>query len=265
MLLTMGMAKTSLDFDQLRASALNINRVFAGITPIISQTRLLSLNAEIASALTGKQGDPFRVAVKDLLVMSGELSKLIGEVEIVFHEVANYIAKWVAAEMRLNIFQRSLDSVWDLSGEDNNSGDIKECDKYQWDSTLCDGVIAKWKSHQNKCDKYSIEYQLWSHIIDSGNEALKNLYAVEKLTKKLSRFIDNIRMIAVRQSHFISVTAMIESTRVEDDSSDLSTVALSIRELSSDIANLEDNAHDHILSLISMVSRATSFAKSTKI
>lgn len=260
----MKMAKTSLDFDQLRTNAININRVFAGITPIIRQTRLLSLNAEIASALTGEQGDPFRVAVKDLLVMSGELSKLIGEVEIVFHEVANHIAKWVAAEMSLNLFQRSLDRVWDLSEEDNGSDDVKESDRNQWDSTLCDGVIAKWKSNQHKCERHKIEYRLWGHIIDSGNEVLDNLYAVERLTKKLSRFIDNIRMIAVRQSHFISVTAMIESTRVDDDSSDLSTVAESIRELSRDIANLEDNAHDHVLSLISMVSRASSLVKSTK-
>lgn len=236
--------------SDLRVRAINLNRTFAGMLPIIRRTRLISLNAEIASAHIGEQGAPFSVVVKDLLVMSHELSKLIGEIEKIFFEVAKHIAKWGIAEMKLDLLKRSLNNV--LSQKD-------EPITYNWESSVNSTTLRKWENEKLRCTKKSIEYRLWSETINCGREIMENLSTMEGRTKKLCRIIDKIRMVAVRQCHFISITALVESARVNNIQSDLPTVASNIRALSKDIAEFEDMAHDQVLAITGMLTRTVNF------
>ncbi|MBI5193057.1 MAG: hypothetical protein HZA08_06400 [Nitrospirae bacterium] len=234
----------------LRVRAINLNRTFAGMLPIIRRTRLISLNAEIASAHIGEQGAPFSVVVKDLLVMSHELSKLIEEIEKIFFEMANHIAKWGVAEMKLDLLKRSLNNVLSQKNEPIF---------YEWESSVNSAALRKWENEKSRCTKNSIEYHLWSETINCGREILKNLSTMEGRSKKLCRIIDNIRMVAVRQCHFISITALVESARVNNVQSDLPTVASNIRALSKDIADFEDMAHDQVLAITGMLTRTVNF------
>lgn len=236
--------------SDLKVRAINLNRTFAGLLPIIRRTRLISLNAEIASAHIGEKGAPFSVVVKDLLVMSHELSKLIEEIEKIFFEMANHIAHWGVAEMKLDLLKRSLNNVW--------SQEKEKC-FYEWELSVTSEILKKWENEKQRCKHNSIEYHLWREAINCGREILENLSTMERRSKKLCRFIDNIRMVAVRQCHFISITALVESARVGNTQSDLPTVAGNIRVLSKDIADFEDMAHDQVLAITGLLTRTVSF------
>ena len=69
---------------------------------------------------------------------------------------------------------------------------------------------------------------------------MRNLARIHTLSGKLVSLVERIRYTAARKSHFVAISAMVESARFGENGQDLKTVAENIRTLSGQITSLQE-------------------------
>lgn len=248
---------TEAGFSDLRTQSIAINRTFADMEPLLMRTVYLSLNAEIASSHIGDPGKPFGIVVKELSYMGNRLDELIKEVESEFAKVVYAISKWIAVERKMTLLLKSFknsnegftnNSVDAVMGSYNEEIESDPIAFIQQRNIHLKGALASY-------NKDSLQYILLKEAINHRKEIIDFLENIANLTNRLSNVIDKINMVAVRQSHFVAVTAVVESAQIKIDNGHIKTVANSIKELSQDIHKVEGEAKNKILAVASLSSR----------
>ncbi|HEX7926750.1 MAG TPA: hypothetical protein VF678_04100 [bacterium] len=216
----------------LRRNAIDIHRAFSELNPVIHRTRMLSLNAVVASARTGVSGDSFGVIAKELSGVSTELSRLIGEMETLFHTVVGHIARTVQAEDQARLYRRALGfmAAPDGAAPDDTSPEAQR-------ALPAPGLVSGGEGHNVTI--------LETQVGQSEGALIAGLEAVEALSRQLTQRIARINWVAVRQSHITAVAAQIEAARTPKGSG-LMEIARIVRDLAAQIAVTESAAKQKI-------------------
>lgn len=219
------MSEIALDqFTEFRNEVISINRAFAGIRPLIRETRHLSLNAETSCLKVGPAAAAFSVVVKDLNQLSLNLGVQINAIERVFDSVVKHIGEWGKVEKRTALFEDARALM--------RSGDETE---------------------QRKTRGKALE-TMESRIAGGQASARDCLNRVTNEILRLNRLVTELNQVAVRQCRFIAISSMIEAQRVECEADgDLTTVAHDINTMAGRIGRIENDARDRILTLMSKV------------
>lgn len=237
------------EVQEVRRIAINMNQTFAGMAPLISATRILSLNAEIASAPMGEAGNPFAVVARELSMMSVEIKQLINDASSSFC-VINDIAQTVLLERKLKLFREAIRREW-LAREADGRDQMKLPCGRKWRTFLEGHDMASNASVYagcSSCNVKLIECDLWRQVMKNGMNLLENLKRIEDLSNRLTSLVDRIRWVAARKSHFIAVSATIEAARFNGSGMSLKAVAESISLLAGNIAamqgRMQEGAHE---------------------
>ena len=241
--------------SDFRNRLININRSFAEMEPLLLRTLHLSLNAEIASSLVGEAGKPFGIVVKELSHVGLKLGDIIKEVELEFSKVVIAVSKWIATEGKLRLFLKGYRlSNEGLTGDEGfNDKSLFGADNDDL-SMFNDKTRIGWNKAFNSFNRGSAQYHLLENAIRCRDEIVVYLKEITRLTRSISGLLDRVNMVAVRQSHFVAVTAMIESVQVGQGDGHIKTIAEEIQLLSKDIHKVEAAAKDNILSTSSVSS-----------
>lgn len=241
----------------VRRIAIDMNQVFAKMTPLIFSTRILSLNAEIASAPLGIAGYPFAVVARELTAMSVEINQLINEASSSFC-VINEIAQTVLMEKKRNLFREALRHEL-MARKAEGRGE----EKLPCGSGLCTfiegqdmALNASTYATCSACKVERIECTLWRQMMKLGMGLMESLKRIDDLSKRLTSLVERIRWVAARKSHFIGVSANVEASRFNGNGAALRAVAENITLLAGNIAAMQDRMHEAAMNLTRLVPHA---------
>jgi len=243
--------------NEYRRNLIAVNRSFSSMEPLMLRTKYLSLNAEIASAHVGEAGNPFGIVVRELANMGGKLSEIIKEVESQFSMVVEAVDRWIEAERRMELYLRS----YRLANEALDDESLSIVDSMNDLSIYNEKTLTAWGEVSKRFTRGSAQENLLGNIIKCRNEVVGHMRTIIDLTGKLSGLIDRVNMVAVRQSHFVAVTALIESVQVTDARGQIKTIAQDIQTLSREIHAVENGAKNKILSVAALASTILSKIK----
>lgn len=211
-------------FNDFRGEVISINRAFAGIRPLIRETRHLSLNAETSCLKVGPAAAAFSVVVKDMNQLSLNLGVQINAIEQVFNRIVSHIGDWGKLEKQTTLFEDALSRMQD----DPSQPPARTGNQTR---TKIEQQITTGRLQEREC-----------------------LNRITDEIMRLSRLISELNQIAVRQCRFIAISSMIEAQRVECTSDgDLTTVAHDINAMANRIGRIENDARDRILNLMGTV------------
>lgn len=225
---------------EIRKQAVGINRAFAELTPMLDRIHLMSFNAKLASHRLGNKGMSFSVIVTEVRALAEELRVLIKEAEVDLRQVVIELASMVKSESDLKLFQRTIDIM--NSGANNSDREPVDIEPVVWKTAMEPGVGEEWRKLQDRTDARSPEHLIWERIIQSRAVIKSNLLNLDHLACRMVMLMERIDRVASRKSDFLAITSMIESARVVDKESGLSTVSEKLRVLARDISRAEDKA-----------------------
>lgn len=254
------MAKIEDSVIKIRKQAIAINRTFAELTPMLDRIHLMSFNAKLASHRLGGEGMSFSVIVTEVRALAVELRELIIEAEKDLLQVVNELASVVKSENYLNLFQKSIDFL--ISDGNGSDGEAIRPEPYRWQAAMEPGVVAQWRKLQDKTDVASPEHLIWEKIIVSRTTIKNNFLNLDLLAGHLMALMERIDRVASRKSDFLAITSMIESARVVDKDSGLSTVSEKLRILAGDISRAEEKASSQAASFKVSTSSVAAILKS---
>ncbi|MCA9786378.1 MAG: hypothetical protein H6678_15035 [Candidatus Delongbacteria bacterium] len=215
---------SSQQFIEFRSEVISINRAFAGIRPLIRETRHLSLNAETSCLKVGPAAAAFSVVVKDMNQLSDNLGMQINSLEQVFNRIVKLIGEWGKIEKRTSLFLQAQTFM----ASDVPTTSLRSTGKTR---LQVDEQVLRGHADSNQC------------LENLSNEILR-----------LNRLISELNQIAVRQCRFIAISSMIEAQRVECEADgDLTTVAHDINNMANRIGRIENDARERILNLMASV------------
>lgn len=233
------------DVQEVRRIAINMNQVFARMAPLVFSTRVLSLNAQIASAPLGSAGFPFAVVARELAAMSVEINQLVAEASSSFC-VINEIAQTVMMERKLNLFRAALRNEWLALDACGRGGEKLPCGR-EWRTFLEGRDMAQSASTYAACSACgvgSVECNLWRQVMKLGMGLMDNLKRIDELAKGMSNLVERIRWVAARKSHFIAVSASVEASRFNGNGAAIRAVAENITVLAGNIVAMQDRMHE---------------------
>ena len=243
---------------ELRRRAIDMNLSFAEMAPLLRRVRLLSLNAEITSDQLGERGASFSVVVKEVSSMAAELKELVDETEAASWDVVNLVAFWMRDEKIMDLVQHAINYTRsEQVSEDGENGE--PCASLVWKQALLENVDREWEKEKSLLDPEGTEFRMWESVLEKRKRMLGHLLLLNDMSVRLYAMVERINLVAARKSNFLAVSAMIESARVSEGGSDLTTVAENIRTLANDIAAVESRAIDQAGSLRALSARLTEF------
>lgn len=245
------------EVQEVRRIAINMNQVFAKMAPLIFSTRILSLNAQIASAPLGAAGYPFAVVARELAVMSAEITQLVNEASSSFC-VINEIAQTVMMERKLQLFREALHREWLARDAVGREQEKLPCGR-EWHTFLEGQDMALNASTHAACSACAVglfECNLWRQTMKLGMGLMENFKRIDDLSKRLTSLVERIRWVAARKSHFIGVSANVEASRFNGNGTSIRAVAENITLLAGNIAAMQDRMHEAAMELTRLVPRA---------
>lgn len=243
------MAKIEDSVIKIRMQATGINRAFAELTPMLDRIHLMSFNAKLASYRLGNEGMSFSVIVTEVRSLAEELRTLIKEAEKDLRQVVGELASVVKNENNLRLFQKAIDIM--NSGGNGPDREQASAKPDTWKTSMASGVVAEWRKRRDKTDEASPERLFWDKIIGCRSIIKGNLLKLDFLADHLMALMGRIDNVASRKSDFLAITSMIESARVVDKDSGLSTVSEKLRVLSGDISSAEEKASNRVAAFLS--------------
>lgn len=238
--------KTGNDFNELCLKAIDTNGVFASMGRLMFQTKIISLNAEIASVQIGDLGLPFGVVVKELGLMSENLSALVNEVDRIDHVLASNIAKGLNAKRRMELYQRAISSLRSA----NNEATFSRSD--HWNQALAPGVGEEWLGAMESMEEGSLERTFMNLILTNRKAMLATLATLSRMSREIEKLIGTVAIVAGRQSHFVAIAASVEAANIGEVASDLVTVAKDIKDLAKKIDSVGQSATERIGLLLAL-------------
>jgi len=254
------MARIENSVAKVRAQAIGISRAFAELTPMLDRIHLMSFNAKLASHRLGDKGMSFSVIVTEVRALAGELRALIIEAEKDLLQVVSELASVVKSENDLKLFQKSI-SCMNSEGESSDREAVSK-EWGGWKTAMEPGVEAEWRELQDKTDKAGAQHLIWGKIIDYRIMIKNNFLNLDNLAGRLMALMERIDKVASRKSDFLAITSMIESARVADKDSGLSTVSEKLRVLAGDISRAEEKASFQAASFKASTSSIAAILKS---
>jgi hypothetical protein len=220
------------------SQAIGLNRTFSGLRSLLFRTKLLALNAEIASARVGASGEAFGVVVKDLIEMGETLRTEVADLEQVFSTVANHVGEWIRSRTRFAMYLRVVDALNRGAG-----GDVPQT---RTRSILSAGVEKDYRAQAKERRKRPALERTWTLARQRRSEALEHLQGVGEACGRLRRFLDRLNFVATQQSSFLATTARVEATHADQTAFDLGSMAGDIQGLARDFSALQRNASDAV-------------------
>ena len=234
-----------------RTQALSLQRTFSALTPLIQRTYLLSANAEITSAHLGSTGASFSIIARELVYVVREVSKLIEELDQLFRTVARSSADWLRAERQAGSLRESIARMARTST--NAPAPLAETLSQPPGQPL----LAPPEAHQAAQLQHSAGQRMSAALEVRQIQVLQELHSVVRQMKRTTRYVNRLSWVAVRQCHFVAVTARIEAARANGAGKDIAAVAEEIRHLADDIATAEQVARHGVFNVIGMVKTLT--------
>jgi len=232
--------------ESLKLKAIDVNLSFKGIMDLTRHSRKLAINAQVASSRIGAAGEPFSVLVKELIVMSEELTRMIEEVEDIFAKMVNQVAKWNGENKRGKFFAESLNLIIAKekaeSAEDDDGNETEKPDKHQF----LPGTAGEHLERILETSKKT--------IADQREGLFEN-------AQKLAGLLGGVRNMTQKHSKYLAITAKVESVRVSDYGEDLIIVAENISQLTADIAKIHEDAEEEVYKLIKMIETYKQYRK----
>ena len=214
------------DFGKL---AVDIHHVFNEIHPLLSRSKFLALNAEISSARQGEAGRTSSVIARDLNRLTKDLEVMVELVGDQFNTIMDHLGQWIKSSKRKGLFddflRRLVEEIENSRRAESNS-DLETSSKTpqgEEERSILDICgAANWDCLERVIDETSV----------SVEQLLEN---ISQMLKKLTGVVQQISTIAVRQSHFLAISAKIEASREELSETDLMTVAQDMKKLADDM------------------------------
>lgn len=222
---------------ELRAQSIAINRTFADLGPLLVNTKFLALNAEIAAAHMGNEGLTFGIVAKEVIEMGTQLAEIVGELESVFKAMAAGVARWITADKRVAIYQRTLDRLESVKRAEGEDAENEEADK----ATTAEPVAIP--------SAESSEHILRSYVDRLQTESGGELNNLRVQGKSITGALDRLNIIATRKSNYLAISSNVEASLIFGDASGLKTVAENLAKLAKRFSALEKEAADRVFSL----------------
>lgn len=230
--------------------AIGLNRLFSGLQPLLFRTKLLALNAEIASARIGDSGIAFGVVVKDLLAMSSDLRRVTKELEDIFREVAQHVGVWIRCRTRFTLYLRVTDALWQGYNAQDGDGAPPPPPRNLAKRIILDEGIEQDARADESLRKAHLPYdRAWSFALSNRREAISNLREVDVYCQRLHRLLDQLSFVATRQSGYLATTARVEATQADQTAFDLTGVTGDIQAIAREFSVLQQSATDAVLSI----------------
>ena len=245
-------SKKELEFSLLCSKAINLQRVFSRLKPLIYQSRLLSLNAEVICAHVGEKGGPFSIVARELIVIIDSLDELILEIEGVFFRVVQELTNWIKTESQAFLYIRALEisKRWEAPGPaGNGNGRLR-----------AEGLVLLESGLGDYLDRAAInqstslfEKMLYRELIQARARIFSHLEGLRTTTSKLNGHIERINRVAVRQARLTAISAQIEAAHLVSINTKFKNVANDFEQLSYQIGDIQSTAKEQIESLLGMI------------
>lgn len=231
--------------------AIGLNRLFSGLQPLLFRTKLLALNAEIASARIGDSGIAFGVVVKDLLAMSSDLRRVTKELEDIFGKIAHHVGIWIRSRTRFDLYLRVTDSLRQGYMDREESAEVSlPLPHKQEQRLILDEGIENDAREDEPLRKAHVPYdRAWSFALSNRREAIGNLREVDLYCQRLRRLLDQLSFVATRQSGYLATTARVEATQADQTAFDLTGVTGDIQAIAREFSVLQQSATDAVLDI----------------
>jgi hypothetical protein len=223
------------------SQAISLNRTFSGFRALLFRTKLLALNAEIASARVGVFGKAFGVVVKDLIGLGETLRHEVADLETVFSSVASHVGEWTRSRTRFGMYLRVVDAL--NQGLGRTDGEASWMKAY---GILSTGVEEAYLAQAAMRNEHPALERAWTLARKRRDEALKHLLGVGKACGRLKRFLDRLNFVATQQSSFLATTARVEAAHADQTGFDLDSMAADIQGLAHEFSALQRNAYDAV-------------------
>lgn len=241
------------DLSRFCADAIGLNRTFSGLQGLLFRTKLLALNAEIASAHVGETGASFGVVVKELISMGTQLREVVADLEEVFREVAHHIGVWIRSRNRFEMYLRVVDALQSARTAEDEAA---ACPAAAGQS-LIDADLGAYRCAHRIDDEPTSIARTWELALARRREAIESLEKVYRCSRGLLSLLQRLNLVATRQSGYLSTTARVEATHADQTAFNLDAVAQDIGQLATDFAALQHEAQDAATELTAEAKRIT--------
>jgi hypothetical protein len=205
-------------FDALSSHALNVGRALAALAPLVSRTRLHSLNARVAALQLGTDGAAFGVVARSLAEVGDELAELAIQVEACRADVINALARCARAECWLDVSRRGLGTG---AGADPTADPLPM------------PTATVWSAARDVAPP--LEAALWSAILSYRRDMVLAVATLAERVRDLLRLTGAVERVAERHGFFIGTNALVEASRLGRDGEGVTTLAVVLRDLTVDI------------------------------
>ncbi len=198
---------------------------------------MISINAEIASAKIGALGQPFGVVAREMRQITEHLASMMQEIEGAFQQAILHVARWFRHEKELQLFTRGV-GLCDRAGEPAPTGTAMS-PALRADAApapdeppppappaapAADGasmgdVVARLRDQQRRMQQ----------------QMAAMLETVRVSTTGIHRTLSDMSLSIGRESRFLGIFAKIEAARIDDEASNIASVAAAIETLANEI------------------------------
>lgn len=235
--------------------AIGVNRTFADLAPLLFRTRLLALNAEIASVRVGGTGASFGIVVKELLAMCAELRGIVADIEEIFADIAGCVGVWIRSRTQFDMYLRVVDALNTTNsgqsdgGEGKGNGEDASFPPVTGTPLLSGKIHALHERQQTAARKRPALGRTWPLALSMRERAVENIAAIEDGCARLIRLLQRVNYVATLQSGYLATTSRLEATNADQTDFDLSGVVGDIQQLAGDFSTLQADATDAVRKL----------------
>lgn len=210
--------------DGIVGDVVGLARVFEPLRPLVSRSRLMSLNARMTASKLGEQGASFSVVAQALGGLGDELGELVSEVEVILGEQVTLIGEALRSQDSL----RLVSSALRLSG----LGSVGVQDALRGDAE------RDWASYERAAEISgdSNAADLWRTAIDARRRMVENITGLTAVTGRLKAALTRVERVAITRGFFVGTNARIEASRLVGNSQSLEHLAMQLDGLAEEIA-----------------------------
>ncbi|MCB9832958.1 MAG: hypothetical protein H6807_10815 [Planctomycetes bacterium] len=205
----------------LRSRVLGLHLAFERMLPFVTEAKRISVNAQVVAARLGEQGKPYAAVVVELGETASMLEDLIGQVASSFRLFVRSVADMGQQELRLHSYQRT-------------SARIDRFPPEPWRKPENLAAAQSKFRHAIRTER--------ARLLDSVSELARRIRDIELI-------VDEIRTVASRRSRFVAFVAMLESTKVEGERSEIETVSVGIGDLAERLSAASEDLRKRVRDL----------------
>lgn len=219
--------------DGLWHCALGVGRAFTPLQELLTRTRTLSFNAQIAAKKLGAEGEPFAVVAGAVNELGEALAGLVADIESFQLAIVRGVAGYTRGEKNMTWLRSSLRT----GGAPPTSAGAR--------STASDSLHllgrengAHWQARLSSTGTDDFDRELVRALMELRGQLASRLTEVSRLATSMDRATTKVGRLADLHGSFIGINARMEAMRISNGDTSLRSLGDDLHELTGDMADI---------------------------